>query len=152
MAPRVFLDTNVLKFSAAGPLSYIPVNKKTRNWYGRVTGIQFYEVGYVNRNEKIRNPELKREVDLLPKIAELAKRGELALLTHREVTYESMGLPAMGSPTGPFFGAPITDVDAPIKYGRVLFASRMSADELTKNFLVGLKDKRFQTLTKLTGG
>jgi hypothetical protein len=136
--PTVFLDTNIFKFSATGPLSFIPVNRKTRNWYGRVTGFQFYEVGYVNRNERIRNPELKREVALLLQIAEIAKRGELELLAHREITYESWGLPAMDSATGPFYGAPITDVEAPIKYGRVLFAPRISADELTKNFLVGM--------------
>jgi hypothetical protein len=58
----------------------------------------------------------------------------------------------MGSATGPFYGAPITDVEAPIKYRSALFAPKISADELTKHFLVGVEDKRFQTLAKLTGG
>jgi hypothetical protein len=128
MIPRVLLDTNVFKFSASGPLCFIPVNRKTRNWYGRVTGVQLYDIGYVNRNEKIRNPELKREVDLLPQIAELAKQNHLELVAHPETTYESWGLPAMGSPTGPFYGAPISEAESPIKH------------------------ERFQKLARLTGG
>ncbi len=152
MIPRVLLDTNVFKFSASGPLCFIPVNRKTRNWYGRVTGVQLYDIGYVNRNEKIRNPELKREVDLLPQIAELAKQNHLELVAHPETTYESWGLPAMGSPTGPFYGAPISEAESPIKYGRTLLTPGISADELTEMFLVGIKHERFQKLARLTGG
>lgn len=152
MVPKILLDTNIFKFAAKGPLCFIPANRKTRNWYGRVTGFQFYDIGYVNRNEKIGNPDLKREVDLLPQIAEIAKEGEFELLAHPETTYESWGLPAMGSPTGPFYGAPITKAESPIKYGRTIFAPGISADELTKTFLTGIRDARFQTLAKLTGG
>jgi hypothetical protein len=152
MAQKVFLDTNIFKFTASGPLSFIPVNRKIRNWYGRLIGFQFYEIGYVNRNEKIRNPELRREVNLLMQIAELSKRGVLELLVHREAIHESWGLPAMGSPTGPIYGAPITDAEAPIKYGRTLLHPEYSADNLTKMFLAGIRDKRFKQLAKLTGG
>jgi hypothetical protein len=155
MGPKILLDTTVLKFSAAGSLSYIPVNRKTRNWYGRVTGFQFYEIGYVDRNKKIRNRELKREVGLLRKIAELAKKENLQLLMQDETIFESWGLPAMGSPTGPFYGAPITRAESPIKHGyRTLFAPSfgVSPDDLTKNFLAGIRDKRFERLAKITGG
>src|SRR5215204_4446606 len=82
IVPKILLDTNAFKFAAKGPLSFIPVNRKTRNWYGRVTGFQRYDIGYVNRNEKIGNPELKREVDLLPLIAQIAKEGGFELLAH----------------------------------------------------------------------
>jgi len=155
MSPKILLDTTVLKFSASGPLSYIPVNRKTRNWYGRVTGFQFYKIGYVDRNQKIQNPELKREVQLLPKIAELAKSGTIELLMHQETVFESWGVPAMGSPDGPFYGAPISQAESPIKHGhRTLFAPSLglSPDELTKNFLAGIRDKRFERLAKITGG
>lgn len=147
----MFIDTNVLKFSASGPLMFIPVNRKIRNWYGRVVGIQVSRIGYVDRNEKIKSAELRREVNLLPKIAELAKSGRLEILLHSESIFEGMGLPAMASPSGRFLGAPITDAEAPIKYGRTLFHSRISPKELTLDFLKGIKDKRFKELQKVTG-
>ncbi len=147
----MFIDTNVLKFSATGPLMFIPVNKKIRNWYGRVVGMQVSRIGYVNRNEKIKNAELKREVNLLSKIAELAKSDKLEIFLHRESIFEGMGLPAMASASGNFFGAPITDAEAPIRYGRTLFYPRVSPKELALDFLKGIDDKRFKELQKGTG-
>ena len=131
MPTKVFLDTNILKFSATKLERLIPVNRKIRNWRGRIIGVQFYELGYINPNERIQNPELRREADLLHQVAELAKRGEFELLMHRETMYESWGLPNMNSVTGMFYDAPITDAETPIRYGRALFYPGFSSDDLT---------------------
>ncbi len=149
--PKVLIDTNVLKFSATGPLMFIPVNRKTTNLYGRVVAVQASEIGYQNRNEKIEGSDLKKEVDLLLQISELAKSGGVQIFLNRETMFESTGLPAMESPSGKFFGAPINDAAAPIRYARTLMSPAISSNELTLNFLKGIKDTRFLELQKVTG-
>ncbi len=52
---KVFLDTNMLKFSATSIERLIRVNKPTRNAQGEVTGLLLYEPGYINPNEKIQD-------------------------------------------------------------------------------------------------
>lgn len=148
---KVLIDTNVLKFSATGPQMFIPVNKKIRNWYGRVVGVQVSRIGYVDRNTKIKHSELRLEVRLLSQIADLAKTGKLSIFLHRESIIEGMGLPAMQNESGRFFGSPIADAETPIRYGRTIFSSRISTSELTLNFLKSIEDKRFKELQKVTG-
>ena len=70
-----------------------------------------YEPGYINPNEKIQDPNLRREADLLPQIADLAKTGKFELLTHREANYETWGLRNMNSATGDFYDATVTEVE-----------------------------------------
>jgi len=148
---KLFLETNVMKFSATRIERLIRVNKPTRNAQGEITGVLLLEPGYINPNEKIQNPELKREADLLPQIADAAKAGKFELLTHREAMYEGWGLPNMNSVTGDFYDAAVTEVEAPIKYGRMLFYPGIPAKELAKNFFVGIQDRRYRALAKLVG-
>ena len=148
---KVFLETNVFKFAATKIERLIRVNRPTRNAQGEITGILLYEPGYINPNEKIQDPNLRREADLLPQIADLAKTGKFGLLTHREANYETWGLRNMNSATGDFYDATVTEVEAPINYGRMLFYPGIPAKELAKNFFVGISDKRYRTLAKIAG-
>jgi len=148
---KIFVETNVFKFSATRIERLIRVNKPTRNAQGEITGVLLYEPGYINPNEKIQNPELRTEADLLPQIADIAKAGKFQLLTHREAMYEGWGLPNMNSATGDFYDALVAEAEAPIKYGRALFYPRISAKELAKDFFAGIQDKRYRTLAKISG-
>lgn len=151
MIPKILVDTNVLKFSATQQLRIVPLNKKTRNWYGKVTGIQVSQITTVDPNEKIRDQELGKEADLLPQIADLAKAGKIELLLHLEATFESMGLPSMDSESGKLYGAPTTNAESPVPFGRVLFSPHATPDEHAKNFLQNITDPRFKTIQKITG-
>jgi hypothetical protein len=105
---KVFIDTNIVKFSATKQLRLIPVNKPTRNWYGKKTGYQFSTVGYVNPNERLQDgSKIKKEAALLPDVADLAKSNRIELLESMEMVVESMGLPNIGSSSGRFYNAPI---------------------------------------------
>jgi hypothetical protein len=151
---RVFIDTNVIKFSATKQLEFIPVNKPTRNWYGKITGYQVATVGYVNPNDNLRDKsEIKKEAELLPDIAALAKNEHIELFEDTEMIVESMGLPKIGSASGRFYNAPIKRANPPIIYSRTIIGPSYmgSPDELTLNFLKRITNKRFKELQKVTG-
>lgn len=151
MATKVLIDVNVLSFSATQSLSFIPVNKEIKDSAGEVIGMQVSEVGYVNKNSKLsEGEELKIETDLLPRVAELAKEGELEVLQHLETIIEGAGLPKMASASGKFYGAPMTMAESPIQYGRVLFSGKTSSSEHALDFLKAIDDQRFKTLQKIT--
>ena len=57
----------------------------------------------------------------------------------------------MDSRTGKFYGAPVEQVEAPVKYGRVIIGGNQDAKEMQFNFLSRLNHKRFTELQKLTG-
>src|SRR5215467_13646836 len=107
MSVKLMLETNTMKFAATQLRRLIPVNRPTYNDKGEITGFLLYEDGYINPNDKITNPELKKEADLLSQIAELAKSGKVELVLDREADYESWGLPNMNSATGTFYGATV---------------------------------------------
>ncbi len=151
---RVFIDTNVIKFSATKQLECIPVNKPTRNWYGKKTGYQVATVGYVNPNNNLRDgSEVKREAQLLPHIADLAKNGRIELYEDTEMQVESMGLPRISSVSGRFHGAPIKLATPPLIYSRIIIGPSYfgSPYELSLDFFKGISDKRFKEIQKVTG-
>jgi hypothetical protein len=148
---KVMLDTSVLKFAATKLERLIRVNKPTRNEQGEITGFMFYEPGYINRNERITNPELRREAELLPEIADLAKSGRLELLQEQECMYESWGVKNMDSATGLFYDAPITEAESPFSYGRILVGDGMKPRDRAKDFFSRIEHERFRTLGKITG-
>jgi hypothetical protein len=148
---KVMLETNTLKFASTKLPRLIRVNKPTYNAKGERTGTLLYDDGYINPNEKIADAELKKEANLLPQIAELAKVGKFELLLDREAHYESWGLPNMNSETGLFYDAPITEAERPFQYGRVLAGLGRSADDWAKPFLTGINDQRFRELGKVLG-
>lgn len=151
MGIRVMLETNTLKFAATKLQRLIPVNRPTYNEKGEMTGILLYEDGYINPNERITDPDLKKQADLLPQIAELAKSGKFELLLDREADYESWGLPHMNSATGLFYDAPVSEAERPLKYGRILVGMGIPAEEWAKQFLTSIQNKRFRNLAKILG-
>jgi hypothetical protein len=150
--PRIFLDANVFKFSATQNLRFIPCNKKTYDDKGRVTGVQLYTLGHINPNERLSNPELRKEADLLPDVALAVKRSELEAVTQLEADVETWGLPNMDSESGRFYGAPIRRVQAPIKYSRILFGwGHFDSKQLRRDFLLHIRHPRFLELQRMTG-
>jgi len=148
--PRVYLDTSVLKFSATRLPRLLPRNQRI-NWGGRVHEITVYESVYINPNLSIKNPGLKAEAELLPKLAESGKLGQVSFVIQTETLVESWGLPKMDSTTGRFYGAPYQTVEAPIEYGRVVFGGPSDFKVLQFDFLVKLKSRRFLELQRFTG-
>ncbi len=120
---KVYIDTNVLKFSATQLPRLRPRPQKI-NWGGRIHEITVHDFVNIDPNDSIRNPELKAEAELLPELAEAGKRGQLKYVIQMETLFESWGIPNMDSATGRFYGAPYETVDAPIAYARVIAGGR----------------------------
>ena len=118
--PKVYIDTNVLKFSSTQLPRLRPRQQKI-NWGSREHEVTVHDFVDVNPNDFIKNQELKKEAELLPALAEVGKRGWVKYVIQMETLLESWGIPNMDSATGRFYGTQCDTVDAPIKYGRVVF-------------------------------
>lgn len=149
-SPKVFVDTNVLKFSATDLLRLRPRMQQLQ-WGNKQIDVVVHDFVRVNPNDKIRNPELKAEAELLPALAELGKQGRVQFITQTEAEQESWGLPNMDSRKGRFYGAPITWTQGPFKYSRVIAGGNMSPRDLQLNFLKSIDHPRFTQLMKITG-
>ena len=150
MTAKVYIDTNILKFSATQLPRYVPRIQKI-NWGGQEHEVTVNDLVYVNPNDSIENPALKTETELLPVLAEAGKAGVINYVIQVEALFESWGIPKMRSETGTFYDAPYEYVDAPVQYSRVLVGAGFDAKEMQFKFLSSLKDKRFIELQKLTG-
>ena len=151
-SPKVYLDTTVLKFSATYLPRFFP-RQKTISWGGRTQQLTVHDYGYLNPNDSIRNnPTLKREAELLPRVAELAKGRRIVCMIQMETELESWGLPNMDSRLGSFYGAPIDHVEAPVRYGRIV-AGGLNEDprKAQLRFLMSLRHRRFAELQRITG-
>jgi hypothetical protein len=149
-SPKVYIDTTVLKFSATQLPRLLP-RKQTIDWGGRVHEVTVHDFVRVNPNDSIDNPELKAETELLPTLAEAGKRGEVKYVIQMETLFESWGIPKMDSETGKFYGTPLEDVEAPIKYKRVLLGFNRDGREMQFSFLSSIRNARFLELQKMTG-
>jgi len=147
---KVFLDTNIYKFSAT-QLPRLRPRQQTITWGDIVQEVTVHDFIEVDPNEKIQNQELKKEAELLPELAELGKEGALRYCIQVEALLEIWGIPNMDSRSGKFYGAAVEQVEAPVKYGRVVLGGNQDAKEIQFNFLSGLKHTRFTELQKLTG-
>ena len=120
------------------------------NWGGR---LQQAEV--VRWFEEYPNAALDRgfrqHLAALPLIAHLAKRGRVTLLSHMEVAVELMGLPGPPDSRGTFYGAPITNVEGPIRYGRVVVGPSWDHRDHQFEFLAGLAHPDFVRLQNAVG-
>ena len=134
---KVFLDTNIFKFSAT-QLPRLSPRQQTIKWCDIVQEVTVHDFIEVDPNEKIQNQELKEEAELLPKLAELGKEGAVKYCIQIETLLESWGIPNMDSKTGKFYGAPIKQVEAPVKYGRVILGGNQDAKEMQFEFLSNL--------------
>src|SRR6476469_8574122 len=112
--PRVFLETNALKFASERILRAYRVPKVV--WWGSaavtIPMVRWYEEYPRPRLSRSQWP-LIREISCLPSIAWMARQGHVELLCTEEVKIELRGLPKTHDPRGLFYGAPITWVKAP---------------------------------------
>lgn len=115
---RVFIDTMILKH-ARDRLDRLFPSEESVTWGGRTFPVTVYSFGTLLPNRRLPD-EQYREAQLLRSIAELAKQGTLEILLGSEVFLESWNLPNMDGGNGRFHGAPVTMVDPPFQYGRVI--------------------------------
>src|SRR5207245_8030429 len=107
---------------------------------------------YVNRNERIKSENLKREASLIEPIADHVKSNRLIAVMDLETQFETWGLPNMDSMSGRFFGAPIGPAPPPVRRGRIIFCGGRDPDELQRRYLARIKHPRLLQLQKMTGG
>lgn len=146
----VFLDTTVFKFSATALRRYVG-RPSTVQW-GPLTihGVSHTEE-ILNPNDRISDPKLRAEAELLPTIAELGVKGRLSFLISDEARFEQWGLPNLDSETGDFYGASIRSASAPIEYARVMGGLGIDGRLEQARFLQSLNDPRFLELQKASG-
>lgn len=149
-APTVYLDANILRFSQTSLLRLMP-RKSVIDWGHAKSEMIVHDLIYFNPNTRLKNPELRREADLLEDIATFVKDGKLKAVMQMETDFESWSRLQLGNDRGRFYGAKIDRVEAPIKYDRILLGARFSAKELQLRFLAGIKHKCFTELQKITG-
>jgi len=146
----LYIDTNILKFSATNLRRLFP-KEQILNWGQKTSVHKYYELGYLDPNEGIRDPELRREADLLKKVAERVKSGVFQAVTHSETLLESWGIPNMDSEGGRFYGAPVGHCVCPLTYERIIIGGHRSPEEMQFSFLAGIKDKRFLEIQRVVG-
>ena len=150
MPPLVYFDANIFKFAATKLPRLFP-KEQVLTWGSKTSIHRYYEPGFLNLNERIRDPELKKEADLLEKIASLASAGRLKPITHHESDLETWGLPNMDNYSGRFYGVEISRCPSPVTYERVIFGGSRTAEEWQLSFLAGINDTRFHEIQKAVG-
>ena len=148
--PKIYVDTNILKFSATELPRFKPRLQKI-NWGGVEHEVIVHDFVDINPNNNINNPELKTEADILPELAKLGKKGLVRYVIQMEAELESWGIPNMDSKSGRFYGAPLEQIDAPVIYSRVIAGGFSHPKDMQYKFLSSLKHKRFIELQKITG-
>lgn len=148
--PRVFVDTNVLKFSANELPRYV-LRQTSVQWGDQTVELTVHDLVQIDPNEFIENPELKAEAELLLPLAELGKIGSVQYVIDFETLAESWGLRNMDSERGAFYGAPIEKVKSPVLYGRIVAGGDVDPQEHQYRFLSALDHPRFRELQKVTG-
>lgn len=147
----VFIDTNILKFSAIKHHVYRR-RTETINWGGGVNPASYYEPYTTNDLNLLQNKTQKRDALFLGVLAYAGISGRLKFHTHREVDIETWGLPGMFTASGRFFGCPVHEVGDPIlPRARILFGGQKTFKEHKLDFLGGIQNPRFTELTKMTG-
>jgi hypothetical protein len=159
--PRIFLETNALKFASERVLRAYRVPKVVRWGSATVT------IPMVRWYEKYRRPRLERsqwrlirEISCLPSIAWMAGQGRVELLCTEEVRTELRGLPDTDDPRGLFYGAPITSVKVPAYTSGSGLLERLvlprgdrrpSGRERQLEFMREVRHQRFLELQRATG-
>ena len=147
----VFIDTNILKFSAVKRHVFRPRRDKI-NWGGIEQEIVVHDMFTTNDLHKIKNETQKRDAVFLGMLAYAGFSGQLKFHIHREVDLETWGLPGMASASGRFFGCPIHEVADPIApQSRIIAGGPKKSREYVLDFLSGIQHPRYVELTKMTG-
>lgn len=148
--PKVYVDTNIFKFSATA-LPRLKPRMQTINWGDIEQEVVVHDFVDINPNDSIKNTELKSETEILPELADIGKQGLVRYLIQMEAELEGWGIPNMDSKSGLFYGAPLEHIEAPIIYSRVIAGGFGHPKDMQYEFLSGLKHKRFTELQKITG-
>jgi len=159
--PRIFLETNALKFASERILRGYRIPKVVR-WGSAaimIPMVRWYEE-YPNLRLDRRQWRLILEISCLPSIAWMARKGRVELLCTDEVVTELRGLPKTDDPRGLFYGAPITWVKAPAYTTGSGLLERLlqprpqrhpNARERQLEFMGRVQRQRFLELQKATG-
>jgi hypothetical protein len=104
---KVFLDTNVFKFSAVD-LPRLHPREVTIHWGGREQPYIVQDLIMLNPNYSLKEEsrELKAEAELLPEVAALAASGFVVFQITNEVRVELANIPNLDSASGDFLGLP----------------------------------------------
>jgi hypothetical protein len=150
---KIFLDTNVFKYSATKQLRMRP-RLQELDWGHTKTTVVVHDLVYVNQLDHLRadSRELRTEADLLPEVAALATREGVTFVSHMEVGLEAARLPRMDSVTGGFYGAPIECVRGGYHYGRAIYFPGIDSRKLLEDFLRGIRDSRFTEIARVLSG
>ena len=159
---RVFLDTMMLVYAADERLKWVRHVRHIK-WGNVEQDVAVHQPTLVRPGDAF-DPALKTEVRLLPLIAFMARRRRLELLSQAEAMLELWGAPSSGDARGHFYGAPITHVPGPTRYGRVVLSgvpetlppiattkpmSQLRHRQIT--FMAGLKHPRLLQLRRACG-
>jgi hypothetical protein len=148
---RIYLDTNILKFSIDNVTRMFPRKRTFHLANGNLLRFDQYDLRNINPNDRINNRDLRAEVNLLPEIAAFARFGTVEFMMNIEVMSEFFGLPGSMEAKG-FYHVPITYTDPPIEYQRLIFGPNgESHDEMMTQFLEGINHKRFLQLQRACG-
>jgi hypothetical protein len=147
---KVYLDSNVYKFSATQLPRFVPRERKVK-WGGQSKPVTVYTPRTVNPNDGIQDSKLKAEAELLPQVAALSSAGLAIFQISIETIVETNGLPDMDSKTGYFYDAGREIVKPPVRYSRAIYGGTDDWKEDQYEFLRSLDHKRFLELQKVTG-
>jgi len=146
----IYIDANVFKFSATKLLRLFP-REQTVNWGHTQSVHKYYEMGYLNPNDQIKDADLKKEAELLKPISEYIKKGSIKAVSNIETIFETFSIPNMGSEEGSLYGSEIMPCPCPVTYQRILVGGKKSAKELQFDFISKLKNPRFLEIQKVVG-
>lgn len=151
MPAVTFVDTNILKFAASELFRFRPRQEQIQ-WGPKTLNLVVHDQVIVNPNDRIPNPTLKAEIDLLPMVAVLGKTGVVDFVQTVEALYEAWGIPNMDSESGPFYGAQIRLLkDIPFRYGRVMGGLGIDGEVEQLRFIKGIRNPRFEALQRASG-
>lgn len=152
--PRIFLDTSVVKHSFRSRRTLRPRMKKIF-WNGAEHDVVVHDFVTQDPASRVKNPELKAEIDHLSTIARLAREKSVELLWNNESHTEFCGIwmvPSGGQPE--LLQAGVTWVEPPIQYSRVLHSiwpDERSWKDVQIEFLRGIEHPRYFQLQKACG-
>ncbi len=147
---KVYLDANVFKFSATKLPRFFPRDQEI-NWGGHIFTAKVHDIGHLNPNDGIANPELKAEADLLPAIAELVKSRKIVAVSQVETWYETWRMKNMDSESGKFYGADVGECKPPLEYGRIVIGAGVDFRRGQLDFISSISHSRFLEIQKVVG-
>lgn len=123
--------------------------QKHLNWGGRQIALTVYEPATEDRTERLKERD-RREIALLPRIAEIATASQIELLVHIETELALWGQPRTAGAL--FFDAPIKRIEGPVE--RVIAITAFGPHPLNEQteFLRRIRDPRYLELRKACGG